>query len=141
MLIIFHPLLLNFQKSSFRNVKRYFPDFGIAINWSSESKSSSSAPSTNGSGAITDSSESDREDGCTNSPRMQRRRKRRIKSRGRSAQSEKSGHSGQSSGDGDAEDLSYVDTLPEVRLLITQGFMASYAKIKESRGTQSIHSS
>lgn len=88
-------------------------DFGIQLRWSPESKSSgSSVQSANGSGALTDSSDSDREDGCTGSPRMQRRRKRRNKSRGRTGVPEK--QSGQSSGETDGDDLAYVDTLPEV---------------------------
>lgn len=90
-------------------------DFGIQLRWSPESKSSgSSIQSNNGSGVLTDSSESDREDGCAGSPRMQRRRKRRNKSRGRTSQTEK--QSGPSSGDTDGDDLAYVDTLPEVNI-------------------------
>ncbi|KAF5286901.1 hypothetical protein FQA39_LY00434 [Lamprigera yunnana] len=101
-------------------------DFGIQLRWSSESKSSgSSVQSNNGSGALTDSSDSDREEGCAGSPRMQRRRKRRNKSQGRSNQQNHVGN------EGDGDDLAYVDTLPEhVRLVeVTSNIWGTKFKI------------
>lgn len=94
----------------------FLVDFSaISLNhWSSESKSSgSSSQSTSGGNLASDSSDSDRDEGCTSSPRLQRRRKRRNKSRSRNNYGDRSG---QSSGDADPEDLAYVDTLPEVCL-------------------------
>lgn len=77
--------------------------------WSPDSgKSSASSQSTSG-GIHTDSSDSDREEGCTSSPRMQRRKKRRNKA-SRVTQTER-----QNGSNGDDEDLTYIDTLPEVR--------------------------
>ncbi|KAK4881757.1 hypothetical protein RN001_005076 [Aquatica leii] len=101
-------------------------DFGIQLRWSSESKSSgSSVQSANGSGALTDSSDSDREEGCAGSPRMQRRRKRRNKSQPRSSQPN------HVSNEGDGDDLAYVDTLPEhVRLVeVTSNIWGTKFKI------------
>nr|XP_015839629.1 PREDICTED: tubby-related protein 4 [Tribolium castaneum] len=99
----------------------------IHLQWSPESKSSgSSSQSTSIVGVLSDSSDSDREEGCTSSPRMQRRRKRRNKSRGPTER-----HSGQSSGDAEPEDLAYVDTLPEhVRLVeVTSNIWGTKFKI------------
>lgn len=85
-------------------------EFGIPMQLSPESKSSSSQSTSGALGS--DSSDSDREEGCTGSPRMQRRRKRRNKSRSSVTYNER--QSGPSSGEADSEDLAYVDTLPEV---------------------------
>ncbi|XP_065157331.1 LOW QUALITY PROTEIN: tubby-related protein 4-like [Atheta coriaria] len=102
----------------------------ISLNhWSSESKSSgSSSQSTSGGNLASDSSDSDRDEGCTSSPRLQRRRKRRNKSRSRNNYGDRSG---QSSGDADPEDLAYVDTLPEhVRLVeVTSNIWGTKFKI------------
>ncbi|KAK5649822.1 hypothetical protein RI129_000851 [Pyrocoelia pectoralis] len=105
-------------------------DFGIQLRWSPESKSSgSSVQSTNGSGALTESSDSDREEGCAGSPRMQRRRKRRNKSQHRTNQQEKP--QTHVSNDGEGDDLAYVDTLPEhVRLVeVTSNIWGTKFKI------------
>lgn len=78
-----------------------------------ESKSSStSSNSTSAGGANSESSESDREDGCTGSPRMQRKRKRKIKNSNVPNHERLSFH--RTEQDIENEDLSYVDTLPEV---------------------------
>lgn len=78
--------------------------------WSPDSgKSSASSHSTSGGGLHSDSSDSDREEGC-GSPRMQRRKKRRNRA-ARVTQSER--QNGQNL-DCDSEDLAYIDTLPEV---------------------------
>ncbi|XP_044262852.1 tubby-related protein 4 [Tribolium madens] len=102
----------------------------IHLQWSPpESKSSgSSSHSTSVGGLLTDSSDSDREEGCTSSPRMQRRRKRRNKSHTRVPTERQSG---QSSGDAEPEDLAYVDTLPEhVRLVeVTSNIWGTKFKI------------
>lgn len=86
------------------------------MQWSPDSgKSSASSQSTSGGGAHSDSTDSDREEGCSGSPRMQRRKKRRNKNGNRVMQPER--QMGQSSGDCDAEDLAYIDTLPEVNVM------------------------
>lgn len=90
----------------------YFVDFNLHVQLSRDYKSSSSSQSTSGGGLESDSSDSDRGDGCAGSPRMQRRRKRRNKSQSRTLQAEV--HRGQIPAELDVEDLSYVDTLPEV---------------------------
>ncbi|XP_018322268.1 tubby-related protein 4 [Agrilus planipennis] len=103
-------------------------DFGVQI-LSPESKSSgSSNPSNNHSRMNSESSDSDREEGCAASPRMQRRRGKRSKSRGRS-QNDKT--AGQNSGDAEGEELAYVDTLPEhVRLVeVTSNIWGTKFKI------------
>lgn len=84
---------------------------------SPESKSSSSSSnSASAGGATTDSSESEREDGCTSSPRMQRKRKRKHKNHF-SSYTHNERHSYQrTEQDSEHEDLSYVDTLPEVSI-------------------------
>ncbi|KAI4457889.1 tubby-related [Holotrichia oblita] len=105
-------------------------DYNLHLQWSPESKSSgSSSHSTSGGNLASDSSDSDREEGCTGSPRMQRRRKKRNKSHSRTPHSER--QSGQSSGDPEPEDLSYVDTLPEhVRLVeVTSNIWGTKFKI------------
>lgn len=84
------------------------------LHWSPDSgKSSSSSQSTSGGGIHSDSSDTDREEGCSGSPRMQRRKKRRNKA-ARIIQAER--QNGQNV-DCDAEDLAYIDTLPEVEVL------------------------
>lgn len=81
------------------------------FHWSPDSgKSSSSSQSTSGGGIHSDSSDTDREEGCSGSPRMQRRKKRRNKA-ARIVQTER--QNGQNL-DCDNEDLAYIDTLPEV---------------------------
>lgn len=81
-----------------------------------ESKSSSaSSNSTSGGGGNSETSDSDHEDGCTGSPRMQRKRKRKLKN------SNVPNHdrfpSQRTEQENEHEDLSYVDTLPEVTFL------------------------
>nr|XP_022905081.1 tubby-related protein 4-like [Onthophagus taurus] len=105
-------------------------DYGFQLQWSPESKSSgSSSYSTSGGNLASDSSDSEMDDGCTGSPRMQRRKKKRNKSYTRFGNPEK--NSGPSSGDAEPEDLSYVDTLPEhVRLVeVTSNIWGTKFKI------------
>lgn len=102
-----------------------FSDFNLHLQWSPESKSSgSSSHSTSGGNLASDSSDSDKEEGCAGSPRMQRRKKKRNKSHSRTPVSER--QSGQSSGDPEPEDLSYVDTLPEVILSLLLCLLLCY---------------
>lgn len=83
------------------------------MQWSPDSgKSSASSQSTSGGGAHSDSSDSDREEGCSGSPRMQRRKKRRNKNQSRILQAER--QLGLLTVDCESEDLAYIDTLPEV---------------------------
>ncbi|GLV41041.1 tusp [Carabus blaptoides fortunei] len=101
-----------------------------SMQWSPDSgKSSASSQSTSGGGAHSDSTDSDREEGCSGSPRMQRRKKRRNKNGTRVMQPER--QMGQTSGDCDAEDLAYIDTLPEhVRLVeVTSNIWGTKFKI------------
>lgn len=81
---------------------------------SSESKSSSSSSnSASAGGCNSDTSDSDREDGCTGSPRMQRRRKRKNKYYSHVTHQDRQSYQ-RPEQDSEHEDLSYVDTLPEV---------------------------
>lgn len=77
--------------------------------------SSASSNSTSGGGGNSDSSDSDRDDGCRGSPRLQRKRKRKMKN------SNVPNHDRLSfqrvEQEAEHEDLSYVDTLPEVRYI------------------------
>ncbi|XP_055700227.1 tubby-related protein 4 isoform X2 [Phlebotomus papatasi] len=88
----------------------------IFFSYSPDSKSSSGSSHSTGGGTTTgrsESSDSDLDDGCRGSPRLQRRRKIRSKRKPASAQngSDKSGQNHES-GEG-SDELAYVDTLPE----------------------------
>ncbi|XP_049821138.1 tubby-related protein 4 isoform X2 [Aethina tumida] len=95
---------------------------------SADSKSSSSSSnSASGGGCVTDSSDTEREEGCTGSPRMQRRKKRKNKNTYLSYNERQF----LKQDDTDQEDLSYVDTLPEqVRLVeVTSNIWGTKFKI------------
>lgn len=78
-----------------------------------ESKSSSaSSNSTSGGGGNSESSDTDHEDGCTGSPRMQRKRKRKLKNC--NVPNHDRFPFQRAEQEIEHEDLSYVDTLPEV---------------------------
>lgn len=80
----------------------------IENNFSECRSSGSSGYSTNGVHLISDSSDSEKEEGCTGSPRLPRRQKRKNKGHIRCTNAERT------IGEVDSDDLSYVDTLPEV---------------------------
>lgn len=90
-------------------------DGSILSQYSADSSKSSGSNTANGGVGRSESSESELDDGCRGSPRMQRKRKSRQKRRHHS------------SGDKPTvvaaetleviEELSYLDTLPEVLLL------------------------
>uniref|UniRef100_A0A1B0CQE9 SOCS box domain-containing protein n=1 Tax=Lutzomyia longipalpis TaxID=7200 RepID=A0A1B0CQE9_LUTLO len=92
----------------------------IFFPYSPDSKSSSGSSQSTGGGTTTgrsESSESDLDEGCRGSPRLQRRRKIRSRRKGaNNAQngSDKSGQSNEGGAGGEGSDeLAYVDTLPE----------------------------
>lgn len=82
------------------------------------SKTSGSSQSSNNGNVIipTDSSDSDKDDGCTGSPRMQRRRRRNLreKNRARTVMSDNGRNTSGNENTTEFEDLAYIDTLPEV---------------------------
>lgn len=106
----------NFLKFHYQNYFK-FSDFQPHHHSSSESKSSSSSSNStaNASGGISDTTDSDKEDGCTASPRMQRKKKKKHKS-ANGDRNERTTAWHYRGGDMELEqdDLSYVDTLPEV---------------------------